>query len=63
MCGLCVCVYSAAEAKGFNWGAVSMMLERQPDLINCQPLFRWSALHQAVKAPARNQLIHTVLYG
>ena len=34
-------------AKSWDWPRVEQFLEEDPRLINCQPLGRWSALHQA----------------
>jgi len=34
------------KAKAQDWPAVRAMLEEKPDLVNAQPLGRWSAIHQ-----------------
>ena len=37
-------------AKAFEFNELWSLLEEQPELINVQPLGRWSALHQAAHA-------------
>jgi ankyrin repeat protein len=34
-------------AKVFAWDKVMEAIEKYPDIVNCQPCRRWTALHQA----------------
>jgi ankyrin repeat protein len=34
-------------AKAFAWDKVMEAIEKYPDIVNCQPCRRWTALHQA----------------